>query len=168
MAAGCRMIVIEDSHAPENTFRHSGGRPALPDGLRFRGHERRIQPLFQRFSLQLPHERERQTGRGDVQRLDRGFRVGPGHHRYQRHKVRALPVRSRFHERQHRAHGRFRFDPRCPSDRSPGKSRRAFRIKVPRNAILDRLVSSNGAIRTNDGTGPSRFHTSNGQIGCMD
>jgi hypothetical protein len=37
-------------------------------------------------------------------------------------------------------------------------------IKVPRRAVLDRLVSSNGAIRTNDGVGPSRFRTSNGAI----
>lgn len=39
-----------------------------------------------------------------------------------------------------------------------------FVIKVPRTAILDRLVSSNGAIRTIDGAGPSRFKTSNGSI----
>jgi DUF4097 and DUF4098 domain-containing protein YvlB len=37
-------------------------------------------------------------------------------------------------------------------------------IKVPRTAVLDRLTSSNGTIRTIDGVGPSRFHTSNGTI----
>ena len=37
-------------------------------------------------------------------------------------------------------------------------------IKVPRHAILDRLTSSNGSIRTIDGAGPSRLHTSNGSI----
>lgn len=50
-----------------------------------------------------------------------------------------------------------------PTDRRGNRGAR-FVIKVPRRAILDRLVSSNGAIRTSDGTGPSRFHTSNGQI----
>jgi DUF4097 and DUF4098 domain-containing protein YvlB len=50
-----------------------------------------------------------------------------------------------------------------PTDRRGNRGAR-FVIKVPRKAILDRLASSNGAIRTNDGTGPSRFHTSNGQI----
>jgi len=39
-----------------------------------------------------------------------------------------------------------------------------FVIKVPRHAVLDRLVSSNGAIRTTDGAGPARFRTSNGAI----
>jgi hypothetical protein len=39
-----------------------------------------------------------------------------------------------------------------------------FVIKVPRRAVLDRVVSSNGAIRTSDGAGPARFHTSNGAI----
>jgi DUF4097 and DUF4098 domain-containing protein YvlB len=37
-------------------------------------------------------------------------------------------------------------------------------IKVPRGAILDRVTSSNGSIRTIDGAGPARFHTSNGAI----
>ncbi len=39
-----------------------------------------------------------------------------------------------------------------------------FVIKVPRHAVLDRLVSSNGAIRTIDGAGPARLKTSNGTI----
>jgi Toastrack DUF4097 len=39
-----------------------------------------------------------------------------------------------------------------------------FVIKVPRGAILDRLVSSNGSIRTIDGAGPARLRTSNGSI----
>ena len=50
-----------------------------------------------------------------------------------------------------------------PSDRRGNRGAR-FIIKVPRKAVLDKLTSSNGAIRTNDGSGPSRFHTSNGQI----
>jgi DUF4097 and DUF4098 domain-containing protein YvlB len=37
-------------------------------------------------------------------------------------------------------------------------------IKVPRTAILDRLTSSNGSIRTVDGAGPARYRTSNGAI----
>lgn len=39
-----------------------------------------------------------------------------------------------------------------------------FVIKVPRTALLDRITTSNGAIRTTDGTGPARLRTSNGQI----
>jgi DUF4097 and DUF4098 domain-containing protein YvlB len=39
-----------------------------------------------------------------------------------------------------------------------------FVIKVPRHAVIDRLASSNGAIRTTDGVGPARLHTSNGAI----
>ena len=39
-----------------------------------------------------------------------------------------------------------------------------FVIKVPRTAVLDRLVSSNGGIRTTDGAGPGRFKTSNGTV----
>src|ERR1051325_6993895 len=37
-------------------------------------------------------------------------------------------------------------------------------IKAPRSAVLDRITSSNGAIRTTDGAGPARFKTSNGSI----
>ncbi len=43
-----------------------------------------------------------------------------------------------------------------------------FVIKVPRGAILDRIVSSNGSIRTIDGAGPARLHTSNGSIRVQD
>ena len=39
-----------------------------------------------------------------------------------------------------------------------------FAIKVPRGAVLDHLVTSNGAIRTDDGVGPSRMKTSNGHV----
>ncbi len=41
-------------------------------------------------------------------------------------------------------------------------------IKVPRGAILDRIVASNGSIRTADGAGPARLHTSNGSIRVQD
>jgi DUF4097 and DUF4098 domain-containing protein YvlB len=41
-------------------------------------------------------------------------------------------------------------------------------IKMPRGALLDRIVSSNGSIRTADGTGPARLHTSNGSIHVQD
>ena len=39
-----------------------------------------------------------------------------------------------------------------------------FVIKIPRAALLDRITTSNGAIRTIDGAGPARFRTSNGRI----
>jgi DUF4097 and DUF4098 domain-containing protein YvlB len=39
-----------------------------------------------------------------------------------------------------------------------------FVIKIPRGAILDRITTSNGAIRTLDGSGPARFRTSNGPV----
>ncbi len=39
-----------------------------------------------------------------------------------------------------------------------------FAIKVPRGAVLDHLVTSNGAIRTDDGVGPARLKTSNGHV----
>jgi hypothetical protein len=39
-----------------------------------------------------------------------------------------------------------------------------FVIKVPRTALLDRITSTNGAIRTVDGTGPARLKTTNGAI----
>jgi DUF4097 and DUF4098 domain-containing protein YvlB len=41
-------------------------------------------------------------------------------------------------------------------------------IKVPRGVMLDRIVSSNGPIRTIDGAGPARLHTSNGAIRVQD
>jgi hypothetical protein len=50
-----------------------------------------------------------------------------------------------------------------PSERR-GNDGARFVIKVPRGAVLDRLVSSNGSIRTADGAGPARFRTSNGSI----
>jgi len=40
-------------------------------------------------------------------------------------------------------------------------------LKVPRHAVLDRITTSNGAIRASDGTGPGRFRTSNGGIHIM-
>jgi hypothetical protein len=39
-----------------------------------------------------------------------------------------------------------------------------FVIKVPRQAVLDRITTSNASIRTVDGVGPARFKSSNGQI----
>jgi hypothetical protein len=39
-----------------------------------------------------------------------------------------------------------------------------FVVKVPRKAILERLTSTNGSIRTEDGVGPARFRTTNGGI----
>lgn len=39
-----------------------------------------------------------------------------------------------------------------------------FVIKVPRNAVLDRITTSNGGIRASEGSGPGRFRTSNGGI----
>jgi DUF4097 and DUF4098 domain-containing protein YvlB len=50
-----------------------------------------------------------------------------------------------------------------PSDRRNHQGAR-FVIKIPRSAILERLATSNGAIRTADGAGPSRFRTSNGTL----
>ena len=39
-----------------------------------------------------------------------------------------------------------------------------FVIKIPRAAYVDRIFTSNGAIRTQDGSGPARLHTSNAEI----
>ncbi|HEV3198421.1 MAG TPA: DUF4097 family beta strand repeat-containing protein [Bryobacteraceae bacterium] len=50
-----------------------------------------------------------------------------------------------------------------PSERRNNQGAR-FVIKVPRSAVLDRIITSNGAIRTADGSGPARFRTSNGPI----
>ena len=50
-----------------------------------------------------------------------------------------------------------------PSDRR-GNSGARFVIKIPRAAYVDRIFTSNGAIRTLDGSGPARLHTSNGEI----
>jgi DUF4097 and DUF4098 domain-containing protein YvlB len=50
-----------------------------------------------------------------------------------------------------------------PSDRRSNQGAR-FTIRIPRSAVLDRIATSNGAIRTMDGAGPARLRTSNGQI----
>lgn len=50
-----------------------------------------------------------------------------------------------------------------PSERRNNQGAR-FVIKVPRKAVFDRIATSNGAIRTTDGTGPTRLRTSNGQV----
>jgi len=39
-----------------------------------------------------------------------------------------------------------------------------FVIKAPRGVVLDRITTSNGAIRATDGAGPARLKTSNGAI----
>lgn len=39
-----------------------------------------------------------------------------------------------------------------------------FAIKVPRQVVIDRVVTSNGRIQSQDGNGPSVFRTSNGAI----
>jgi hypothetical protein len=41
-------------------------------------------------------------------------------------------------------------------------------IKVPRSAVLDRIVTSNASIHTVDGAGDARLHTSNGSIRVQD
>jgi DUF4097 and DUF4098 domain-containing protein YvlB len=50
-----------------------------------------------------------------------------------------------------------------PSDRRGNMGAR-FVIKIPRAAYLDRIFTSNGAIRTQDGSGPARLRTSNAGI----
>jgi DUF4097 and DUF4098 domain-containing protein YvlB len=50
-----------------------------------------------------------------------------------------------------------------PSDRRGNMGAR-FVIKIPRAAYLDRIFTSNGSIRTLDGSGPARLRTSNGEI----
>jgi len=50
-----------------------------------------------------------------------------------------------------------------PSDRRGNMGAR-FVIKIPRAAYVDRIFTSNGAIRTQDGSGPARLHTSNAEI----
>src|SRR5271157_3293830 len=54
-----------------------------------------------------------------------------------------------------------------PSDHRGSLGAR-FTIKIPRGARLDRIVTSNGAIRTIDGAGPARLRTSNGSIHVQD
>jgi len=39
-----------------------------------------------------------------------------------------------------------------------------FAIKVPRGVLLERVTTSNGAIRASDGAGPARLKTSNGHV----
>jgi Putative adhesin len=39
-----------------------------------------------------------------------------------------------------------------------------FAIKVPRGAVLDRIVTSNGSIHAFEGVGPARFKSSNGAV----
>jgi DUF4097 and DUF4098 domain-containing protein YvlB len=43
-----------------------------------------------------------------------------------------------------------------------------FVIKIPRNATLDRITTSNGSIHTQDGVGPARLKSSNGSIHIAD
>jgi DUF4097 and DUF4098 domain-containing protein YvlB len=50
-----------------------------------------------------------------------------------------------------------------PTDRRNNRGA-SLVIKVPREALFDRITTSNGAIRTSDGHGPARLKTSNGQI----
>ena len=50
-----------------------------------------------------------------------------------------------------------------PADRRGNQGAR-FVIKIPRDAILERIASANGSIRTVDGAGPARLRTSNGAI----
>jgi len=50
-----------------------------------------------------------------------------------------------------------------PSDRRGNMGAR-FVIKIPRAAYVDRIFTSNGAIRTLDGSGPARLRTSNAEI----
>jgi DUF4097 and DUF4098 domain-containing protein YvlB len=54
-----------------------------------------------------------------------------------------------------------------PSDRR-GNIGARFTVKVPRGARLDRIVTSNGSIRSIDGAGPAHLRTSNGSIRVQD
>jgi hypothetical protein len=54
-----------------------------------------------------------------------------------------------------------------PSERRNNQGAR-FIVKIPRSALLDRITSSNGPIRTRDGAGPARLKTSNGPIHVQD
>jgi hypothetical protein len=54
-----------------------------------------------------------------------------------------------------------------PSDHRNNEGAR-FVIKIPRTAVLERITTSNGAIRTIDGKGPARLRTSNGMIRVED
>ena len=50
-----------------------------------------------------------------------------------------------------------------PTDRRNNQGARLV-LKVPRGVLLDRITTSNGAIRTSEGVGPARLKTSNGPI----
>jgi len=50
-----------------------------------------------------------------------------------------------------------------PSDFRGNRGAR-FTVRMPRQALLDRITSSNGTIQVRDGSGPARFRTSNGAI----
>jgi DUF4097 and DUF4098 domain-containing protein YvlB len=50
-----------------------------------------------------------------------------------------------------------------PSERRNNLGAR-FVIKVPRNAYIDRITTSNGPIRLQDGMGPAKLRTSNGSV----
>ena len=50
-----------------------------------------------------------------------------------------------------------------PLDRRGNMGAR-FVIKIPRAAYVDRIITSNGSIHTQDGSGPTRLRTSNGAI----
>ena len=52
-----------------------------------------------------------------------------------------------------------------PPDRRGGVR---FTIRIPRAAVIERLSTSNGAIRTADGAGPARLRTTNGSIRVQD
>ncbi len=54
-----------------------------------------------------------------------------------------------------------------PSERRNNQGAR-FIVKIPRTAVLDRITTSNGSIRTLDGSGPARLRTTNGSIRVED
>lgn len=54
-----------------------------------------------------------------------------------------------------------------PSERRNNLGAR-FVIKVPRNSVLERIVTSNAPIRVRDGVGPARLRTSNGSVRAED
>jgi DUF4097 and DUF4098 domain-containing protein YvlB len=54
-----------------------------------------------------------------------------------------------------------------PTDRRNNQGAR-LTIKIPRGTQLDRIVTSNSAIHTEDGAGPTHLHTSNGSIRVTD
>lgn len=54
-----------------------------------------------------------------------------------------------------------------PSDR-PNNEGARFSLKIPRTAILDRVTTTNGSIRTMDGKGPAHLRTTNGAIRVQD